>query len=668
MFKMQLDAFIGMGQEIKELTNSIKVNLVINEANEKQLPAQPERNPKAQCGAVTSVDAVVTRSGASANPVLPTPSTISRAYVPPARRINERETDASPEIETVGEKPNVQERKETEEIHNESVRIPFTERLEKPKDEKQFAKFLEVMKDVQVTIPILDAVMHVPMYAKFFKELLTKKRSIEEPEIVTLSKECSAIIQNALPTKLDDPGSFCVPCIIGQNSFSALCDLGSSVSVLPLSVTKGMRMGDLQSTSVTLQLADRSIRKPAVILMDIPVMVGKFAYPVDFIVLDMDDRSEAVILGTPFLATAGALIDVKGAKPTLQWGKEQVMFDMRHPTHLTHQPEPCNRIDTVGSCVEDLYLYKGIIHQTEPKVENAEEFHYAVYQIASDISKQGEEPEVVLPERLPFGLCNAPGTFQRCVMSIFSSDIEKIMEVFMDDFTVYGSDFDTCLKNLRTFMRKCQKHNFVLNWEKCHFMVEQGIVLGHLVSARETSIPALLGFERRKEDGLTHAEAYVDVKNAIEDLIEACRKIAVKLSSKRARSKVIGTMSKMMAMVPDMIRDWQESSARGAAAHVLVMCKANFPTMDFVSMADLVSKATNVKKLIKEASGFDTLFSSRVNHETWYEKHDLPAGFSKEDEEDEEKGSRSSASPSGSKSGKDNTFISTEEDKPDSSS
>jgi hypothetical protein len=72
--------------------------------------------------------------------------------------------------------------------------------------------------------------------------------------------------------------------------------------------------------------------------------------------------------------------------------------------------------------------------------------------------------------RLPFGLCNAPGTFQRCVMSIFSSEIEKIMEVFIDDFTVYGSDFDTCLKNLRTVLQKCQKHNLVLNWEKCHLM------------------------------------------------------------------------------------------------------------------------------------------------------------------------------------------------------
>jgi hypothetical protein len=84
--------------------------------------------------------------------------------------------------------------------------------------------------------------------------------------------------------------------------------------------------------------------------------------------------------------------------------------------------------------------------------------------------------------RLPFGLCNAPGTFQRCVMSIFSKHIEKIMEVFMDDFTVHGESFEDCLKNLETILQLCNKHNLVLNWEKCHFMVEEGIVLGHKVS------------------------------------------------------------------------------------------------------------------------------------------------------------------------------------------
>ncbi|KAM2767007.1 hypothetical protein COP1_022855 [Malus domestica] len=86
--------------------------------------------------------------------------------------------------------------------------------------------------------------------------------------------------------------------------------------------------------------------------------------------------------------------------------------------------------------------------------------------------------------RMPFGLCNAPATFQRCMVSIFSDFIEKIIEVFMDDFSVFGDSFDGCLANLTLILKRCMETNLVLNWEKCHFMVKQGIVLGHIVSAR----------------------------------------------------------------------------------------------------------------------------------------------------------------------------------------
>ncbi|KAL9382097.1 hypothetical protein Peur_025132 [Populus x canadensis] len=86
--------------------------------------------------------------------------------------------------------------------------------------------------------------------------------------------------------------------------------------------------------------------------------------------------------------------------------------------------------------------------------------------------------------RMPFGLCNAPATFQRCMMSIFSDYVERIIEVFMDDFTVYGDSFDKCLENLSLILKRCIETNLVLNYEKCYFMVEQGIVLGHVVSSR----------------------------------------------------------------------------------------------------------------------------------------------------------------------------------------
>ena len=86
--------------------------------------------------------------------------------------------------------------------------------------------------------------------------------------------------------------------------------------------------------------------------------------------------------------------------------------------------------------------------------------------------------------RMPFGLCNAPATFQRCMMSIFSELVENVVEVFMDDFSVYGDNFEHCLENLEKILIRCKETNLVLNWEKCHFMVTQGSVLGHIVSSR----------------------------------------------------------------------------------------------------------------------------------------------------------------------------------------
>ncbi|RVW62120.1 Retrovirus-related Pol polyprotein from transposon 17.6 [Vitis vinifera] len=84
--------------------------------------------------------------------------------------------------------------------------------------------------------------------------------------------------------------------------------------------------------------------------------------------------------------------------------------------------------------------------------------------------------------RMPFGLCNAPATFQRCMLSIFSDMVERIMEVFMDDLTVYGKTSDDCLSNLKKVLKRCIANDLVLNWEKCHFMATSGVVLGHIIS------------------------------------------------------------------------------------------------------------------------------------------------------------------------------------------
>ncbi|GJW51497.1 reverse transcriptase domain-containing protein [Tanacetum coccineum] len=84
--------------------------------------------------------------------------------------------------------------------------------------------------------------------------------------------------------------------------------------------------------------------------------------------------------------------------------------------------------------------------------------------------------------RMPFGLCNAPGTFQRCMLAIFHDMVEKTMEVFMDDFSVFGNSFENCLSRLDKMLKRCEDTNLCLNWEKSHFMVKEGIVLGHKIS------------------------------------------------------------------------------------------------------------------------------------------------------------------------------------------
>jgi hypothetical protein len=128
-------------------------------------------------------------------------------------------------------------------------------------------------------------------------------------------------------------------------------------------------------------------------------------------------------------------------------------------------------------------------------------------------------------------------------------------------------------------------------------------------------------------------------------------------------------MMKLMKMVPDLIRDWQESSTRGATSIALAMCKAHFPAMDFATIACGVPKGTNVKTALAETEGFDVLFAQRVNHSAWYKKHAPPPGFS-DDEEDDEEGSGSSAHQSDDDSGdgstKDDTYRASE-DNPESS-
>ena len=130
----------------------------------------------------------------------------------------------------------------------------------------------------------------MPSCAKFLKEILKNKRKLEDFEIVRLNEECSAILLNKLPPKLKDPGSFTISYIIGGINFDkALCDFEASINLMPFSILQKLGLKEPTSYNMILQLADRSITYPSGISKDVLVKVDKFIFPVDFVVLDIEE-------------------------------------------------------------------------------------------------------------------------------------------------------------------------------------------------------------------------------------------------------------------------------------------------------------------------------------------------------------------------------------------
>ena len=159
---------------------------------------------------------------------------------------------------------------------------------------------------------------------------MSKKRKIAEEGIVNLTATCSAVIQRSLSAKMNDLGSFTIPCSTGKYEFKkALCDSGASINLMPLSVVHRLSLGELLPTTITLQMADRSMALPEGVLEDVLVKVGKFIFPVDFVIMKMEEDTQVpILLGRPFSATGAALIDVQKGELALRVGDEAVHFNL----------------------------------------------------------------------------------------------------------------------------------------------------------------------------------------------------------------------------------------------------------------------------------------------------------------------------------------------------
>ncbi|XP_058746143.1 uncharacterized protein LOC131619017 [Vicia villosa] len=280
--------FRNTGSSIKNL--EIQMSQIAQQlANTQQpgaLPSATVTNPKDH----NNISAIVTRSGKGKG-VVENNEEEENPLLEVDLEIRENEPEAE---EVVVMEPTPKENV-VEQKQQPAVKLPFPVRNKKKgQHEKNFEKFLEVFKKLEINIPFLEGMK--------------------------------------IPVKKKDRGSVTIPCTIGDRSFKkALIDLGASVSLMPLSIYKRLGIGNVQDTRMTLQFADHSIKRPYGIVEDVLVKIDKFVFPVDFVILEMpEDEEIPIILGRPFLETGRCLIDIEEGTMTLKVYDEELKIDVRN--------------------------------------------------------------------------------------------------------------------------------------------------------------------------------------------------------------------------------------------------------------------------------------------------------------------------------------------------
>nr|XP_009797236.1 PREDICTED: uncharacterized protein LOC104243694 [Nicotiana sylvestris] len=268
---------------------------LVSEKIQGPLPSNTEKNPKEHLKVITL------RSGKE----LDEPNKVREEKNQSEQQVNKGKNVETPSKPLEDKEVKKKEEKNIEKMIPPPVTIHFPQKMKREKLDGEFAKFLEILKQIHINIPFTDALMQMPSYAKNLKEILSSKKKLEEISVVMLTEKCSAILQNKLLQKFGDIGSFTIPCTLGGVYFEkALCDSGASINLMPLSIFRKLDLGEMKDISVSLQFADQSTKKPKGIIENVFIRVDKFVFPIDFIVLEMKEcPDEPIILGRLFLAT-----------------------------------------------------------------------------------------------------------------------------------------------------------------------------------------------------------------------------------------------------------------------------------------------------------------------------------------------------------------------------
>ena len=238
---------------------------------------------------------------------------------------------------------------------------PFPQVLQKKKNYVNQTEMLEVLRQVKVNIPLLDMIKQVPTYANFLKDLCTIKRGLNVYKKAILTEQVSAIIESKTPVKYKDPGCPTISVNIGGISVEkALLDLGASVNLLSYSMYKQLGLGESKPTSITLSLADRSIKIPKGTIEDVLIQVDRFYYPVDFVVLNTEPIAVGanhvpIILGRPFFATSNAIINCRNGVMQLTFGNMTLELNIFHlgKRHMHSEEDDFEEVCILDTILEE---------------------------------------------------------------------------------------------------------------------------------------------------------------------------------------------------------------------------------------------------------------------------------------------------------------------------
>ncbi|GKC70838.1 reverse transcriptase domain-containing protein [Tanacetum coccineum] len=317
--------------------------------NPKGSSSKPYQPPQARNEHVISV---FTRSGTSYD----LPNNLNDQQNNSETPIN-FDSDNEDEEPTPQPKPNIPKLvKETPTPKPYKPKITYPQRLRKGKIKAQYGKFLDMIRVVQINIPLVDVLARMPNYDKFLKELVNNKNKIKQISDAFLSDESSAILQNKVPLKLRDLGSFLIPFNFNKAfSCNALADLGASINLMPYSLYAELSLKTLKPTKMSIRLANRSFQYPVGIAENMLVEVGKFTFPADFVILKMEEDSKIpLILGRPFLHTVDAVIWVKQKQLNLGVRTERMTFNIDSAIkHSYSNNDTCFSIDVIAEILEE---------------------------------------------------------------------------------------------------------------------------------------------------------------------------------------------------------------------------------------------------------------------------------------------------------------------------